>query len=251
MTTIKHWEEMTENKESNIFAIVRENRTLSIPNYLKGKISISFQDDEQYDKSLNYLITQIKKNMDNSSNRPVKTKTLKDKPINYFQFDRVEDILAIIAKKRERIDFQLDYSGKNRIKYEYWKISNFQTHSFILILFNNITIKDTVERFIQKNTAAGLDTVVYQVDYHSKISFAFAGIVMCLLGLPFSVGRARSGGTMVNVGICLGLIFVYYVFYSSGLTMGQQGAVSPVLAAWIPNIVMSIFALFLLKKAKR
>ncbi len=151
MTTIKHWEEMVENKESNIFAIVRENRTLSIPNYLKGKISISFQDDEQYNKSLNYLITQIKRNMDNSSNRPTKTKTLKDKPINYFQFDRVEDILAIIAKKRERIDFQLDYSGKNRIKYEYWKISNFQTHSFILILFNNITIKDTVERFIQKN----------------------------------------------------------------------------------------------------
>lgn len=108
-----------------------------------------------------------------------------------------------------------------------------------------------LKRFIQKNTAAGLDTVVYQVDYHSKISFAFAGLVMCLLGLPFSVGRARSGGTMVNVGICLGLIFVYYVFYSSGLTMGQQGAVSPVLAAWIPNIVMSIFALFLLKKAKR
>ena len=108
-----------------------------------------------------------------------------------------------------------------------------------------------LKRFIQKNTAAGLDTVVYQVDYHSKISFAFAGLVMCLLGLPFSVGRARSGGTMVNVGICLGLIFVYYAFYSSGLTMGQQGAVSPVLAAWIPNIVMSIFALFLLKKAKR
>lgn len=108
-----------------------------------------------------------------------------------------------------------------------------------------------LKHFIRKNTAAGLDTLVYQVDYHSKISYAFAGLVMCLLGLPFSVGRARSGGTMVNVGISLALVFGYYVFYSSGLTMGQQGAVSPVVAAWLPNIVMASFALFLLKKAKR
>ncbi len=108
-----------------------------------------------------------------------------------------------------------------------------------------------LRHFIDKNQAAGLDTVAYQVDYHSKISFAFAGLVMCLLGLPFSVGKARSGGTMLNVGICLALVFAYYVFYSSGLTLGDQGALNPIIAAWVPNIVMIGVALVLLKRLKR
>lgn len=105
--------------------------------------------------------------------------------------------------------------------------------------------------FIDKNKSAGLDTVAYEVDYHSKISFAFAGLVMCLLGIPFSVGRARSGGTMLNVGICLALVFAYYVFYSSGITLGQHGTLPPVAAAWTPNIVMVVVAFLLLKKLKR
>ncbi|MGZ3772767.1 MAG: LPS export ABC transporter permease LptG [Pseudobdellovibrionaceae bacterium] len=108
-----------------------------------------------------------------------------------------------------------------------------------------------LEYFIKKNRDAGLDTVAYEVNYHSKISFTFAGLVMCLLGIPFSVGRARSGGTMLNVGICLGLVFAYYVFYSSGITLGQHGTVPPVLAAWAPNIIMALFALVLLKRLKR
>lgn len=108
-----------------------------------------------------------------------------------------------------------------------------------------------LEHFIKKNKDAGLDTVAYEVDYHSKLSFAFAGLVMCLLGIPFSVGKARSGGTMLNVGICLALVFAYYVFYSSGITLGQHGTLPPVMAGWIPNIVMAGLALVLLKRLKR
>lgn len=110
--------------------------------------------------------------------------------------------------------------------------------------------QDELKRFIKRNKDAGLDTVAYEVDYHSKISFAFAGLVMCLLGIPFSVGRARSGGTMMNLGICLALVFAYYVFYSSGITLGQHGSLPPVVAAWVPNIVMLGLALFLLKRSK-
>ncbi len=43
---------------------------------------------------------------------------------------------------------------------------------------------------------------------------------------------------MLNIGICLALVFAYYVFYSSGITLGAAGAV-PLVAAWTPNIVMA------------
>jgi lipopolysaccharide export system permease protein len=108
-----------------------------------------------------------------------------------------------------------------------------------------------LSNFIERNREAGLDTVRYEVDYHSKFAFAFAGIVMSLLGIPFSVGKARSGGTMLNVGICLALVFGYWVLYSSSLTLGGHGYLPPFIAAWAPSFLMSGFALYLLKRLKR
>lgn len=105
--------------------------------------------------------------------------------------------------------------------------------------------------FIQRNKSAGLDTLRYEVDYHAKMGFAAAGLVMVLLGIPFSVGRARSGGIMMNLGICLGLVFAYWVLYSSALTLGGHGSIPPVVAAWAPNVVMGGFGAFMLRKIRR
>ncbi len=105
-----------------------------------------------------------------------------------------------------------------------------------------------LSQFIKKNKEAGLDTVQYEVDYHSKYGFAFAALVMTLVGIPFSVGRARAGGTMLNVGICLGLVFVYWIFYSSALTLGNHGHIPPVVSAWFPNLMMGCLALYFIRK---
>jgi lipopolysaccharide export system permease protein len=102
--------------------------------------------------------------------------------------------------------------------------------------------------FIKRNKEAGLDTISYEVDYHSKYSFALAALVMTLVGIPFSVSRARSGGTMMNVGICLGLVFLYWIFYSSALTLGKHGQINPIVAAWLPNLVMAAFGLYSTRK---
>ncbi len=106
-------------------------------------------------------------------------------------------------------------------------------------------------RFIQRNKEAGLDTLRYEVDYHAKFSFAFASIVMSMLGVPFSVSRARSGGTVANLGICLALAFGYWIAYSSALTLGKHGAVPPVAAAWGPNLIAMAAAWMFVKRLKR
>lgn len=108
-----------------------------------------------------------------------------------------------------------------------------------------------LSRFIERNKEAGLDTLGYEVDYHAKFGFALASLVMSLVGVPFSVGRSRSGGLFVNLGVCLGLAFLYWVAYSSGLTLGVHGVLPPVVAAWGPNILTMGLAFFLLKRLKR
>lgn len=106
-----------------------------------------------------------------------------------------------------------------------------------------------LRRYIQRNKEAGLNTLRYEVDFHGKFAFALSGLVMSLLGISFSVGQARSGGTMKNIGICLALVFVYWIFYSSGLTLGRYGTLPPFVAGWLPNGLIAIGAWFRLQRA--
>ncbi|MBC7742910.1 MAG: LPS export ABC transporter permease LptG [Bdellovibrionaceae bacterium] len=116
---------------------------------------------------------------------------------------------------------------------------------------SDLLTQSELSRFISKNKDAGLDTIKYEVDFHSKFSFALAGLVMSLLALPFCVGHSRGGGMMKNIGICLGLVLVYWIFYSSAQTLGQHNQLAPLLAAWLPNVVMTALGTVLLLRAKR
>ena len=119
-------------------------------------------------------------------------------------------------------------------------------------LTSDILTQSELSRFIQKNKDAGLDTIRYEVEYQSKFSFALAGLVMSLLALPFCVGQARGGGGMAkNIGICLGLVLCYWILYSTSQTLGQHGQIAPILAAWMPNVVMMGLGSFLLLRSNR
>ncbi len=107
-----------------------------------------------------------------------------------------------------------------------------------------------LSQFIKKNKDAGLDTLRYEVDYHSKYSYSLAALVMALLGIPFSVSRSRSGGAMMSLGLCLGLIFTFWIFYTSSLTLGNYGYVPPVIAAWAPIVIMSALAYFFIRRVR-
>ena len=108
-----------------------------------------------------------------------------------------------------------------------------------------------LKQFVKKNQEAGLDTLQYEVQYHAKFGFAFAAFVMSCMGVPFSVGRARSAGTFASLGICLFLAFLYWAVYSSAQTLATHGHLKPVLSAWAPNILFLGIAMLLISRLKR
>jgi lipopolysaccharide export system permease protein len=107
---------------------------------------------------------------------------------------------------------------------------------------------EELHRFIQKNKDAGLDTTKYEVDYHGKFAYAFTGLVMTLLGIPFGVSRARAGSKMANLGVCMALVFVYWVLYNSAMTLGTYGVLQPLLAAWGPNVISLLLGIYLMRR---
>lgn len=105
--------------------------------------------------------------------------------------------------------------------------------------------------YIAKNKEAGLNTTEFEVDFHSRIAFIFAGFIMSLLAITFVITNSRSGGNAMNIGICLGLTFVYWMFYSSGITLGKHGVFPPIISVWLPNFAMILAGVLLFQRLKR
>lgn len=110
---------------------------------------------------------------------------------------------------------------------------------------------EQLKRFISKNKKAGLDTLRYEVEYQGKFAFAFAGLVLALIGIPFSTSHERQGGGVANIGVCMLLAFGYWILFSSSLTMGKNGYLPPLISAWGPNVFMAAAAYYFLLKQKK
>lgn len=105
--------------------------------------------------------------------------------------------------------------------------------------------------YIQRTKGAGADTKGFEVKFHSRISLSFIPLVMCFLGIPFSTRNRREGGLAKDLGLCLGVTFFYWLFYSVGLSLGTNGALPPWLAAWLPSAVFAVLAAFLIIKQQQ
>lgn len=97
---------------------------------------------------------------------------------------------------------------------------------------------------------AGKDTRPKEVVYHQKFSLPLATLFVTLLAAPlaliFSSGGAFMGGTLA-----IGLVFLYFTIMSVCQSLGSYGFISPVLAAWMPNLVCAAFGLALLRRLNR
>jgi lipopolysaccharide export system permease protein len=118
---------------------------------------------------------------------------------------------------------------------------------------NNSDVMSVQElrHYIKKNKEAALDTTRYEVAYHSKFSFAFVSFVMAFLGIPFSVQKDKSGSFALNIGVCLGFVFIYWTLVSMGLSFGSHGTVPPLAAAWLPNAIMLSVGVYFLLRLKK
>jgi lipopolysaccharide export system permease protein len=105
--------------------------------------------------------------------------------------------------------------------------------------------------YIGRVKSAGADTKSYEVKFHSKISLAFIPIVMCFLGIPFSLRGRREGGMAKDFGLCLAITFFYWLFYSIGLSLGTNGVLPPWLAAWLPSFIFAGLAGTLISRQGR
>lgn len=87
-----------------------------------------------------------------------------------------------------------------------------------------------------------------EVSIQEKIAFPFVCVVFGLIGSSLGL-RPQNTNKATSFGICVGLIFVYYIFSFITSSMGVWGVISPIVAAWLPNLLGLGAGIFLLVQA--
>ena len=103
---------------------------------------------------------------------------------------------------------------------------------------------------VAQASSSGQHTESYVLEIHHKIALPLATIVFVLLGgtLSFTFG-ARGRAVGIIVSLLLISVFTGLLWWTQAL--GQRGAMHPILAAWLPNLLFGTIGLLLFLRVDR
>lgn len=105
--------------------------------------------------------------------------------------------------------------------------------------------------YINRQKQRGIGNIqTFQIEYHKRYASIMAAFILTSIGASLS-SRKIKRGMGLNLGIGLALSFSYILFTTVTSTFAVNGSVSPMVAAWIPNILYTFIAIYLYQKAPR
>ncbi len=88
---------------------------------------------------------------------------------------------------------------------------------------------------------------LFKIELHNKFAFPLTTVVLVLLGVPLAITPPRvryNRGFLFSILI----IFLYYLLRALSLSFGETMAITPFMAAWIPNVVLFMLGAYLYYK---
>lgn len=90
----------------------------------------------------------------------------------------------------------------------------------------------------------------YEIEFHRRFALPAACLVLALIGIPLGLS-ARKGGKSTGFVLTILLVFVYYFFSLTGVSLARQGRVTPFLGVWSGNLFFFVTGLLLLWRVDR
>ncbi|MBM3918490.1 MAG: YjgP/YjgQ family permease [Sphingomonadales bacterium] len=149
----------------------------------------------------------------------------------------------IESKKREQILFfpHIDTSLR------------FTTEDFGRPLVEDAALLDNrqLEAYIARERLKGSSGIEpFLVEKHNRLSIPFSAFILTLMGVSLSSRKVR-GGIGLQLGVGVGLCFAYIMLIRFALTFAIKGNMPPMLAAWTPNLIFMVIALYLYRVAPK
>ena len=103
--------------------------------------------------------------------------------------------------------------------------------------------------YIAKMKQRGYDFVRFAVDLQAKLSFPTVSLILTLIAIPFSFTTGKRGA-LFGIGLSIVMGIVFWFFLALTKSLGYLEILNPFLAAWTPNILATMVALYLLFKLR-
>lgn len=93
------------------------------------------------------------------------------------------------------------------------------------------------------------DLAKYYIAYHRLLASPISCLIVFCLAVPFSISGVRTS-PFVGMAKAFIVFFIYYIVLSTFSLLGGQYFISPLLAAWVPNIIFFLLGIFLWYKLR-
>jgi len=136
------------------------------------------------------------------------------------------------------IDFDSEFN-KQLLSNDQGKTNNF--FQLAKILSDDSRETDEAKKISEKTRRTNT------ISLWDKTAFPFTSIVLVLLGVPLAITPPRvryNRGFLFSILI----IFFYYLIRAFSVSFGESGVLIPILAAWLPNIIISLVGFVLYYK---
>lgn len=99
----------------------------------------------------------------------------------------------------------------------------------------------------EKLKSQGINPSPIRTEAAKRFSLAFSCAIFVLIGAPLAVITRRREKS-INFAMAFLIGGVYYLLLLGAEALGQQGVVTPVVAAWLPNMILGAIGIFLTYK---
>jgi len=104
-----------------------------------------------------------------------------------------------------------------------------------------------IKNEIQRLGKYHVDTPSLITEFHRKISISFASIVFIIIGIPLGI-FTKHGEKTIQFAIALGIIVAFYILMAASIALSLKGVLSPGVWMYLPNIIIGITGIILLRK---
>lgn len=174
-------------------------------------------------------------------------------------FDAIKSIItADLARYTVDGKWELDRANENKIAEK--KVVYHETYT-------NLELKDNPKLFLTPKyrkdelsltelrkvaellRKTGGEFKEFQVEFHKRIAYPFACVIIGVLGLALG-SRYVRGSSAINIALSVGFGYGYYIVQASFEAIAIGGILSPLVGEWIPNLIFIGVGIIVMNKAE-
>ncbi|MBW6514715.1 MAG: LptF/LptG family permease [Candidatus Syntrophosphaera sp.] len=114
------------------------------------------------------------------------------------------------------------------------------------ISLNFFELRDYINRLERMGEKAHREIV----DLHMKLAFPLTNLIVIFFFIPIATSNIRSKGRGLIFLLGLVVCFAYLIMVRVIQSLGYNGVIPPVWAAWLPNLFFTVLGLLFLRKAE-